>query len=279
MSVARQQDTISFCPNRIMEDLSSAYNNAGARIMETRGGNRAVALELFRAALECMRLTERQELAAMANDLLQDPIPEDDDDQTVSASEDCLRRADMIMRDLDSYLVPGQDQPSAERESASFAAPLQDSTSSHINAIILPIRSRGYDPYVYARPFCFSTDNLVLPHIRSGMIVFNLGLAHQVMNTASLLASNFYELSASMVSSMPLTLDTILLRLALLNNLGVWSFENGDGESMCTCMEHMDVLVETARGIGSRLDPAVFNGMRDNIHELLAPSHGGSPAA
>jgi hypothetical protein len=261
-----------------MEDLSSAYNNAGTRIMETRGGNRAVALELFRAALECMRLTERQELAAMANDL-EDPVPEEDDDLTVSASEDCLRRADMILRDLDSFLVPGQDQPSAEGGSASFTTPLQDSPSNHINALIVPIRSRGYDPYVYARPFCFSTDTLVLPHIRSGMIVFNLGLAHQAINRESLLASNFYELSASMVSSMPLTLDTVLLRLALLNNLGVWSFENGDGESMCTCMEHMEVLVETARDIGSRMDPAVFNGIRENIQELLAPSHGGSPAA
>jgi hypothetical protein len=66
--------------------------------METRGGNRAVALELFRAALECMRLTERQELATMANDL-GDPISEEDDDETVYASEDCLLRADMILRE------------------------------------------------------------------------------------------------------------------------------------------------------------------------------------
>jgi hypothetical protein len=44
-----------------METRSSIYSNAGARFMSSRGGNHNIAMELFRAALECLRANERPE--------------------------------------------------------------------------------------------------------------------------------------------------------------------------------------------------------------------------
>jgi hypothetical protein len=150
----------------------------------------------------------------------------------------------------------------------------------------------GYVPYLYTQPFAipeddenfFDSTSMRTTQTVSGQIVFNLGLIHQMVSRASTKAASFYEIAATLLSSVPEEEDddekVILIRLVLLNNFGVWCFENGEGESMLACfeqiMETLNSLSETAR---STIDPAVRRGIQSNIQAFVTPMNGVSLAA
>jgi hypothetical protein len=256
-----------------METRSSIYSNAGARIMSSRGGNHNIAMELFRAALECLRANERREPDA-------DNWEESIHGQAESGSNAIFRRAEMHLLHLDDYTTLETDEPSIlELGRVPFAQPLQDSTRRHMNVLIAPIQGNGYHPFVYAYPFHLSEHDHMLPQVKSCLIVFNMGLIHQLLNRPSRVVESFYGLALSMISGVPETPDTILVRLALSNNLGVWSFDIGDGELMCTCIESLARLLGSASYQHVEINSMTLIGFQTNIREMLSPADGGSPAA
>lgn len=175
---------------------------------------------------------------------------------------------------------------------------MEDDDDDNGGAIAVPRQSRGYEPYIHARPFeipvATATNTTaggvgVSTQVISSVIVYNLGLVHQLSCRASPKAAAFYEISAALLASLPETNDTLLLRVSLLNNFGVWCFENGDGDSMRTCMEHLSMALEDAELAAASPDndsssctiihKDLKEGIRSNIQWLLTPLNGGSPAA
>lgn len=255
-----------------MSDRSATFNNAGVRIMAL--GNQLVALELFRGALESKLAYERNQRPSVSDQgIIQRCVTPD--------PPDCLDRAEVHLANLDSYLgQPQHSSPEQHRHPSAqdqLISHLQDGSDILDDTITVPRQSRGYDPYVYMTPFEIP-DQPTSTQITSSVVVFNLGLIHHAMSRTSPKTAAFYEISAALLASMPESPNTLLLRIALLNNFGVWCYENGDGESMRTCMEHLAVAVND-EGSCSIVDSAVKQGVQSNIQWLLTPLDGGSAAA
>lgn len=252
-------------------DRSAMYNNAGVRMMEV--AHNFVALELFRGALESKLAFERFR-RPMLN------IIEQGDNVPVLRCvtpdlPDSLSRAEMHLMNLDNYL----SQANLVEQSGThdlIIDRLDEGATVLADCTTLPLQHQGRDPFIFQTPFKIPENEPVVTQIASSVIVFNLGLVHQCMSRTSPKTASFYEISAALLASMPETSDTLLLRIALLNNFGVWSLENGDSGSMRTCMEHLSIAMEEE---GSSIDSATRDGIRSNIFWFLMPSTSGSPAA
>lgn len=231
----------------------------------------SVALELFRGALESKLAFERCQRPLLDitdhGEVVQRCVTPD--------LPDCLNRAEMHLVNLDTYLSQASsvEHPSTHDV---LIARLEEGASVLDDRMVVPLQCRGYNPFIYASPFPIPESESVTTQIASSAIVFNLGLVHQCMSRTSIKTASFYEISAALLASIPETSETLLLRIALLNNFGVWSFENGDGDSMRTCMEHLSIAMEEE---GSSIDHAIQDGVRSNILWLLTPLNGGSAAA
>jgi hypothetical protein len=204
-----------------------------------------------------------------------------------------------------------------------------DTTAGTAGVTTVPFEHRGcFAPYLYAHPFDIpittstsspfpTMTNHMSDMVIGSIIVYNLGLVHQLMHRNSKQAASLYELSAYLLTDLPKSNDTLLLRTALLNNFGVWCLENGDGESMLTCMEYLSMALSSVSDTvavqpkpvadssvvsastdstghsnddtaivhdpsqphSQFLNAAVVQGMRSNIEHILTPHHGSSPAA
>jgi hypothetical protein len=206
-------------------DRSAIYNNAGVRMMGVANEN--VALELFRGALESKLAFERCQMPLVnisgQGEVVQRCVTPD--------LPVCLNRAEMHLGNLDTYL---SQENSVEHRSIHhdlLIERLEEGASEMDDGMTVPLQCRGYDPFICKAPFEIPENEAVITQITSSVIVFNLGLVHQCMCRTSPKAASFYEISAALLASIPETSDTLLLRISLLNNFGVWSFENGDGDS------------------------------------------------
>jgi hypothetical protein len=297
-------------------DRSVLYNNAGVQILlanQEFGAHRVIALELFRGALESKLAFERHQAATQQDPaavvishhdnhnhhamiVVPDNVDEDEIGMVVPEEHqrcvtpeltECISQAEMHLQNLESYLTPvvmmEQQEPILQRDEAVMAdrwvSHVPDSTMG--DTITVPAQNRGYDPYIYRIPFQIPEEPLLVStQVISSIVVYNLGLVHQLVSRESSKAAAFFEISAALLASLPESRETLLLRMALLNNFGVWCFENGDGESMRTCMEHLSVALQDAMQDQTlAIDESVVQGIRSNIQGLLTPLHGGSPAA
>lgn len=264
-------------------DRSLAFNNAGAQALSH--GHSSVALELFRGALE----------TKLAHERLNPPPPEpsmeeeyDYEDEEYYGHEEgmagglydkgaqpesppercvtpeCVVRAENHLSRMDEYTIQN-----ATDESHPTSEPPSDSPA-------VPYESRGFDPYLYELPFHLPSNGTASTQLTSAIIVFNLGLVHHLASRTSAKAAAFYEIAAALLAGEVPAQDSALLRVVLLNNFGAWSYENGDGESLRTCAEHLSTLVREAR---QWIDPQVERQVQRNVDWLLTPPTGGSPAA
>jgi hypothetical protein len=249
-----------------MEDRSAIYNNAGVRVLLADVGNHVAALELFGGALEAKRTTELTQGAPEGPTRPRPPL-------------DCVRRAEVHLQSLSSYLTASASQQALSVGELREILPQHGSTNAGSDMIIVPLSSRGYDPYLYKIPFNIADDQQESPLLSSSAIVFNMGLVHQMISRTAPKTADFYAIAASILSIPPLLSDTLLIRIALLNNLGVWCFENGEGDSMRTCMEQLSMVTSEEEADATAIDASVLAGARSNIQWLLTPLNGGSPAA
>jgi hypothetical protein len=232
-------------------DRSLVFNNAGARALSH--GHKAVALELFRGALETKLAFERQNPPGGTTHT--EPVER-------CITPECVLRAESHLSHMDEYSTQNEVEE---------LTPVLDS----VDDAIIPFADRGYDPYVYALPFQLPSAS-ASTQLTSAIIVFNLGLVHQIASRTSAKAAAFYEIAAALLASEAPSPESVVLRVAMLNNFGVWSYENGDGESLRTCMEHLSNVLQQAR---PSLDQQVEDSIKRNIDWLLTPPNGGSPAA
>jgi hypothetical protein len=169
-----------------------------------------------------------------------------------------------------------------------------------IRSTLLNSQGACYEPYLYTKPFVIaeadSTSMTSSPQNTvqtsqsiSCQIVFNLGLIHQMVCRTSCKVASFYEIAATLLSSLPSTMldddvaTMMLLRIAILNNFGVWCFENGEGESMMNSFEQLvDTIHEdhdALSGSSSIIDPSIMRGVQANIQAFLTPHDNVSLAA
>jgi hypothetical protein len=240
-----------------MADRSSAYNNAGVACLES--GREEVALDLFRGALEAKLTYERSQLSNHVEPNQRCVTPE------------CLSTAEDHLANLPNYLEQQSPESSPEGMEPMSSSRLPTTTDS------VPIESRGYNPYLYAQPFAFQSSS-TSTQLKSAIIVFNLGLVYQIMSRSAPKAAAFYEISAALLVNEAEFIDTtLLLRIAMMNNFGVWCYENGEGESLRMCMEQLSMLLDCLAAGTLRME--VQDGVRSNIRWFINPPTGASPAA
>jgi hypothetical protein len=171
-------------------------------------------------------------------------------------------------------LTTNLDQPSQE-ELRSSQEERRSSSRVPTTTDSVPIESRGYNPYLYAQPFELPSNPTSTQHT-SAIIVFNLGLVYQSMSRSAPKAASFYEISAALLASEVDFIETTEIRIAIMNNFGVWCYENGDGETLRTCMEQLGTLLD--RSV-DEIPTEVQEGVFSNIRWFITPPTGGSPAA
>jgi tetratricopeptide (TPR) repeat protein len=241
-----------------MADRSRAYNNAGVACLES--GREEIALDLFRGALEAKLSYERSQQSYHVETNQRCVTP------------DCLSTAEDHLANLPSYLRQPSPEPSPQG-----VEPMSSSRAPTTTDLV-PLESRGYIPYLYAQPFAFQS-NSTSTQLTSAIIVFNLGLVYQLMGRSAQKAAAFYEISAALLANEPDFIDTTctLVRIAMMNNFGVWCYENGEEESLRTCMERLAVVLDCSAGTTMTME--VQEGVRSNIRLFTAPPSGASPAA
>ena len=248
-------------------------NNAG--VLALSNGHVRAALDFFRGALETKLAYERmhppmdvdESTGVTDNEDLweQGGRPEGNEGPVMErcVTPDCVIRAENHLSNLDYFRT--------QREDTETSPVLEEGCLEPV----IPYESRDFNPYLYLKPFELSR-NPASTQLTSAIIVFNLGIVHHKGSRTSTKAAAFYEIAAALLSTEPVGDDNMLLRVAMMNNFGVWCFENGDGESLRTCMERLSTVLQNS---GHSIETSVEQQVQRNISWLLTPPNGGSPAA
>ena len=157
---------------------------------------------------------------------------------------------------------------------------MSTTTSSPPSTGIYALHTRGRmeDSEPFASPYLFSHPMRIIPRPdsttrrESATIIFNLALVEHLKNRHSSQAVALYELAMTL-----LTGDSVdLLGLSLMNNIGVWCYENGDNDGALACMAHIANFIGSC---GSFITPEQKDGLQSNILWLMNPPFAASPAA
>jgi hypothetical protein len=242
-------------------DRSYLYNNAGVRMMGS--GNIVVALDLFRGALESKLSYERAQhngnalLAAIPLPIQRCVTPD--------LSEMLCDLSDDSDNDVAMSVSAMEDNEATSRFLVLQGTSIGTSTPNRADAA--EVVGQEYSPFFFQSPFELAVEpHLSSTELTSSTIVFNLGLVHHHQNRNSPRAAAFYEISAALLANEPDSMDSVLLKIALLNNFGIWCFENGDSESLRTCMDHLATVVENC---AFRLNPTIAQGVRANVAWIM----------
>jgi hypothetical protein len=297
-----------------MANRSIDFNNTAVRLMRVEDQsstgnvvNPLVALDMFQGALEVLldetrRLDDQERQGhedhrpnegevdpASCEEPVPTPTPTAPERPVTQETLNCVQRAELHLETINAYFAEQSltgDNPILPPSLMVQAR--HDNSRDVRDAIVVPVRSRGYNPYLYKIPFTIAQPMDEDSHLNGSIIVYNIGLAHQLLDSGSVVAPVFYQKAAALLSSVPMlspiSNDTLLLRLSLVNNYGVSCAENGDGETMRTCMEQLARSLDEHESTeayedGVLVDATIRDGFRSNIQHLLTPSHGGSPVA
>ena len=147
-------------------------------------------------------------------------------------------------------------------------------------------------PYLYLTPFTINkgvngtvlanatatadTDNVLTEsNFFSLMIMFNLALVHHAKDRTSMKAYSIYQLAITLLSALPppTSSQSLLLHVAILNNYGVWCFENHECSFTIMCFEEiMDIFDEFYSlddDIILTLNVGVKRGIYSNLQAVL----------
>ena len=294
----------------MLADRSTDYNNAGCLMMSI--GRQLVALDLFRGALESKltSLRSRGLQLELMPALDVETSSQQDSECAISQSEqisfaegqecqsrqlpDCLRLAEQHLARIDDYIREGAtatDEQARMDMTSEASSPINPTSEASIafsasrNSIVAPISTahQDYNPFLCFTPFPLpehQEDGNA--QFSSAIIIYNLGIIHQWFCRYSPKAPAFFEISAALVSTVEDCCSPqhvcLLLRVSLLNNFSVWSFDNADSEAMCSSLEHLSDILEAPEVVDA-LPPLLVQRMRRNIRCLLTPEHRCSPAA
>lgn len=256
-----------------MNDLSTiyTYNNAGLHFF--RVGNLFAALTLFKAAIEAKQAGTR------FGDTIEQDSPEPADPTESSREVPRFQQADTFVEELETR---GSEYGTTEstRISSLSDARSRDDITRHV----LQLHSEDSPTfYIVPNPFelhetnerSADIDDDVLDLIISSKIIFNVALVHQLSSTADV-SGHFYELSGILLQNLPDMTETYMLRVALLNNFAVWSYNNGDHDYARVSLEELQEVIEQG---GGHIDSITEQSLRQNINSILNPDFDNSPAA
>lgn len=188
--------------------------------------------------------------------------------------------------------IPNQRQHMEQTQADTAAAAMADDS-------ILPtgdFRSH-YIPKILTKPLRLeappSASRPDLRAARSGresaVIIFNLALLDHLKYTCSQQARALYELAMSLRTGIS---DFDPLRISLLNNVGVWSYENGDVDITQSCMCQLATILQRGktsqagegsnhefRALMAELDPEERESLQSNLLWFMNPFYSASPAA
>lgn len=227
--------------------LAINFNNSGALCLKLDRPREA--WDLFKGALEVTLVSEQ----------IQDsPL------ERTEQSKGYVEKAQHHLARVDEYIQAG---PVNGREKI---------VRSGRNTIARAIESMGlgevlYQPHIFDDPFQIQAGEVQVAKC-SAVIIFNLALVDHLLNRSSIQAISLYELATTLLVN-----DRIeALGVALMNNIGVWCYENGNVTASERCMEHISKVLSTDSSI-LRLDTVCR--IKTNIRRILHPSLLTSPAA
>lgn len=240
-------------------ERSVEFNNAGVDC--TKAGNFKVAWDLFKGALEIKLAHERSGNGA---------------ESELELSNGYIIKAESHYANLSKY-VPAVARDAGYESQADEEIPSSGSRSStDVDAV--GTRRRLEDSEPLASPYLFSHPMRIMPRPdtttrrESATIIFNLALVDHLKNRHSAQAVALYELAMTL-----LTGDNVdLLGLSLMNNIGVWCYENGDNDGALACMSHIANFIGSC---GSFINSEQKDGLHSNILWLMNPPFAASPAA
>jgi hypothetical protein len=136
-----------------------------------------------------------------------------------------------------------------------------------------------FEPYLCSNPFSLPEDasvsqlhDIQFSRSMTAVIIYNLALLNQVRSRSSRQVMSLYELSTSLLVNN----ENQRVSIAIINNIGVWCFDNGDNAAAQRCMEHLSKFVSCIGGIVSDDER---EGIQRNILWILNPPFTVSPAA
>jgi hypothetical protein len=106
-------------------------------------------------------------------------------------------------------------------------------------------------------------------------IIFNLALLEHVKNSSSKGALSLYRLADSLLTS-DMNATEARLAVYILNNIGVWFFENGD---MCSAEYYIGHLADPSLPMASLMSRDALAGIEFNLDWFANPRYQTSPAA
>jgi len=249
---------------------SIQYNNAGVAC--TDAGYHKIAWELFKGALE-LRLAMERSGSVMNDDEFVLAVQKDN--AYIQKAETHLRNITNYIKTIPSSLpmTPECDADSDAVRNAPFTSMAQSSGAQvRQSPMECHLTDDDFSPFLFRRPMRLSPDIKVPTRKESATVIFNLALVDHLKNRYSEQAVQLYELAMTL-----LTGDIVdALGIALMNNIGVWCFENGDMDGTLTCMGHLSNFLSSC---GSSISQEQRDGLHANILWLTNPPFAASPAA
>lgn len=252
---------------------SIEYNNAGVAC--TEAGFHKVAWELFKGALELRLAMERS--GSRMSDIASG-------DEVLAAFQDnaYIQRAEHHLRNITKYVktIPELSSPSykpmnsgeSDQANTSYTYNMSQPQNRNQSPIQIELMEDMYSPFLFRRPMPLKADDDIPTRKESATVIFNLALVDHLKNRCSEQAVQLYELALTL-----LTGDIVdALGIALMNNIGVWCYENGDMDGTMTCMGHLSTFLGSC---GSAVNQEQRDGLQANILWLTNPPFAASPAA
>jgi hypothetical protein len=250
-------------------ERSIEFNNAGVKCIEA--GHHKVAWDLFKGALEVKLSFERNDMQS-----------NDDGSRCISSrSNSYIQKAEAHLLTMDAYLTRDTCVPITGRASEASSSMLDASEASSSmldrNPRLEPLEAglssdSLYAPFLFSHPMELRLNPDISTRRQSATIIFNLALVDHMKNRCSEQAVQLYELAMTLLTGD--AVDT--LGIALMNNIGVWCYENGDMDGALACMRHIASFIGSC---GSYIDQEQKDGLQSNILWLMNPPFAASPAA
>jgi hypothetical protein len=238
-----------------------AFNNAGAYLLEA--GHSRAAWDLFKGALEVKLASERS--------------PEQQASR-IGELNYYVRQAENHMQNLANYPLNNTDTGTASLlfEYPSMRGgemPLESSTGSLFDPYISCHPFRIVDePSITAGPTTdFAAKDRTMSARASTMIIFNLALVDHLHNRSSNHVISLYELATTLMVGE----EVGPVGIALINNVGVWCYDNEDVQGGLRCMDHLASVLNACNFVNEGERARLVS----NIQLMLIPPCSASPAA
>lgn len=246
---------------------SVQYNNAGVACIEA--GYHKVGWELFKGALEVKLALERGTIAHEDRN--------DAQSNSESKVNSYIQKAENHLLNLQKYLSApfaslDRDMDFSQSETPTLGGLSATRESSRSKPSMQNLTDDMYIPFLFCKPIELPNDSQLSTRSESATIIFNLALVDHIKNRTSAQVVQLYELAMTLLAG-----DVVEgLGIALMNNIGVWCYENGDMDSTLVFMRHLSKVLVASE---TRLSFQERHGIRSNILWLTNPPIVASPAA